>query len=111
VDEHKRTREITIAIFPFENLSEHNAMPVLCKSFYIDLVTELSRFRQFHDLLIRIRKKPAVSLSAYEHWLSGTEELKKGTLESDETARIHFQQALEIDLVFACLFRNVAYLF
>jgi TolB-like protein len=175
VEEHKRNSEITIAIFPFENLSEHNAMPVLCKSFYIDLVTELSRFRQFHivnyeplqnrndipvdysikgsfrfqdnilkihaqlndnhhnrivwadryegdkdsiftiqenllervvstlqlqvnhDLLIRLRKKPAVSLSAYEHWLSGTEELKKGTLESDETARIHFQQALEID--------------
>src|SRR5690606_6612804 len=39
--------EITLIIFPFENLTEGNALDIFCRSFYIDLITELSRFRQF----------------------------------------------------------------
>jgi TolB-like protein len=165
--------EVSLAIFPFENLTEHNGMEVFCKSFYIDIVTELSRFQQFklmpyesqqvgilsdysvkgsfryqndilkinaqllnnhnnhvawaerfegdkesifsiqeailrqivstlqqqlnHDLLIHFRKKLPVNLTAYEHWLYGMEELKKGTVEADERARTHFQKAIEID--------------
>ncbi len=167
-----RRSEISLAIFPFENLTDHNGMEVFCKSFYIDLVTELSRFQQFriiandiiqnhvadysikgsfryqndilkinaqltnnqnnhiawaerfegdkdaifsiqeailkqivstlqlqlnHDLLVRLRKKLPVNLTAYEHWLYGMEELKKGTIEADEKARAQFQQAIEID--------------
>ncbi|WP_276374842.1 hypothetical protein [Chryseolinea sp. H1M3-3] len=170
--EDTRRSEISLAIFPFENLTDHNGMEVFCKSFYIDLVTELSRFQQFRiianeairnqdtdysikgsfryqndilkinaqltcnqnnhiawaerfegnkeaifsiqedmlkqivstlqlqlnrDLLVRLRKKSPVNLTAYEHWLYGMEELKKGTLEADEKARAHFQQAIEID--------------
>ena len=148
-------------------------MTVSCKSFYIDLVTELSRFQQFriiplesaaegfisdysikgsfgyqneifrinaqlvnnhnnrivwaerfegdkeslfniqeatlkqivstlqlqlnHDLLLHIRKKPSENLSAYEHWLYGMQELKKGSVEADEKARIYFQHAIDMD--------------
>ncbi len=168
-----RASEVSLAIFPFENLTDHNGMEVICKSFYIDLVTELSRFQQFriipfeslmeglfadysikgsfrhinnilkinaqlvnnhnnhiawaeryegekesifsiqeailtqivaslqqqlnHDLLIHIRKKSPVKLTAYEHWLCGMEELKKGTVEADDDARVYFQKAIEID--------------
>lgn len=50
-----------------------------------------------HDLLSQMRRKPLTSLSAYECWLKGYQELKKGTLEADEQARACFQQALELD--------------
>lgn len=179
-DANRNIHEVTLAIFPFENLTEGKALDVFCRSFSIDLVTELSRFRQFriialqsllkenesafqkikpdyvikgsfryhddhirinaqliksdsnhiawadryegdkesifsiqedllkqivtslqqqldHDLLTHIRKKSSVDLSAYEYWLYGMEELKKGTIESDERAREHFKQAIEID--------------
>ena len=168
-----RNSEVSLAIFPFENLTDHNDMAVFCKSFYVDLVTELSRFQQFRiiphasvqddvvadysingsfrhrdglwrinaqlinnrnshvawaerfegdknsifciqeeilrqivsilqqelnrDLLIHIRKKSPVKLTAYENWLYGMEELKKVTIEADEKARIEFQKAMEID--------------
>src|SRR5690606_39645083 len=44
-----------------------------------------------------LRQKPLTSLGAYECWLRGYQELKKGTLEADEQARIYFQQAMELD--------------
>ncbi|MCB9276965.1 MAG: hypothetical protein H6564_23235 [Lewinellaceae bacterium] len=50
-----------------------------------------------HDLLSEIRKKPLTSLNAYECWLRGFQELKKGTLEADEQARAYFLQAMDID--------------
>ncbi|HYG18543.1 MAG TPA: hypothetical protein VD816_06420 [Ohtaekwangia sp.] len=170
--------EVTIVIYPFEDLTTDTApKTVFCRSFYIDLVTELSRFRQFrvlagephaaghksdysikgsfryqndtlsitaqlfnnqtlrvtwadrfegdfkaifsiqddllrqvvaalqqqlnYDLLTQIRKKPAVNLRAYEHWLYGMEALKKGSLEADEQARVHFQDAIAIDPSYA----------
>lgn len=42
-----RQNEITLAIYPFENIAEGNGLDVFCRSFQMDLVTELSRFRQF----------------------------------------------------------------
>jgi len=181
--------EVSLTIFPFENLSEHRGMEVFCRSFYIDLVTELSRFRQFristyqsvqnsgsastdyivngsfrhqngllkinaqlinnannqlawadwyegekdailsmqgdmlnnivsslqlqlnHDLIIHTRKKSSVKFTAYEHWLYGMEELKKGSLEADEMARTYFQQAIEIDPTYslACSGMSLTY--
>src|SRR3990170_3913394 len=161
-------------------------MEVFCKSFYIDLVTELSRFRQFkifpyesvqnserlstdyiisgsfrnqndllkinaqlinnrnshvawadryegekdailsiqedmlkhivsslqlqlnHDLLVHTRKKSSVKFTAYEHWLYGMEELKRGSLEADEKARIHFQQAIEIDPAYSLAYSGMS---
>ncbi len=174
--------QITLAVLPFENLSQKDDVNIFCRSFSSDLVTELSKFRQFqvvsypysyspdrpfaelsdqansdyfiqgsfrydkdplrinvqlydshtrhlvwgnrlegnltdlnaiqenllielvgalqqqinYDLLSRVKKRKKVKFSAYEHWLYGMEELKKGSIESDETAREHFQKALEI---------------
>ena len=50
-----------------------------------------------HDLLAEIRRKPITRLNAYECWLRGMQEVRKGTLEADEQARKYFRQALEID--------------
>jgi TolB-like protein/tetratricopeptide (TPR) repeat protein len=60
------------------------------------IVLSLQSFVE-HDLLEHIRHKPLTSLSAYESWLRGFKELKEGTLEADEQARIYFRQALAQD--------------
>lgn len=49
-----------------------------------------------NDLLTGMRKRPKVEFGAYEHWLYGMEEVKKGSVESDLVAREHFQKALDI---------------
>ncbi len=49
------------------------------------------------NLLASTQYKPRTSLAAYEYWLMGMEELRKGNLESDNNARELFQQALAID--------------
>ncbi len=54
-----------------------------------------------HDLLSYSYKKELVDLAAYENWLLGMNEVKKGTLESDLKAREHFKAALNIDPMFA----------
>ena len=60
------------------------------------VVVSLQKFVD-HDLLLQLRKKPLVKLSAYECWLKGWDELKKGTLAADEQARIYFKKSMEID--------------
>ncbi|MDX1636452.1 MAG: hypothetical protein R3281_00695 [Balneolaceae bacterium] len=50
-----------------------------------------------YDLISKIPKKQKTELKAYECWLYGVEEVKRGTIESDLKAREYFQQALEID--------------
>jgi TolB-like protein len=47
------------------------------------------------------RRKPLVSLEAYECWLRGRECLLRGTVEADDEARRFFERALEIDPLFA----------
>ncbi|OQP58355.1 tetratricopeptide repeat protein [Niastella populi] len=177
------TDHITLTIFPFEDLSLQKEPGIFCRAFSTDLITELSRFRQFrvinlpvqdleadasasklfdaaktdyfiqgtfrcekelvrinvqlynsstrhmvwgnrlegsllgmheiqdnllaavvgilqqqinNDLLSAMRKRPRVEFKAYEHWLYGMEQVKKGSVESDLLAREHFQKALEI---------------
>ena len=180
------SNEVTLAIFPFENLTEANGLDIFCRSFYIDVVTELSRFRQFrilaqeslqnsgtgssdytlkgsfrsyndvlrinaqllktatnevvwadryegdresifsiqedllreivsslqqqlnYDLLIHIRKKTTVNLTAYEYWLYGMDELKKGSLEADEIARENFQKAIDIDPTYSLAYSGMS---
>lgn len=53
------------------------------------------------DLLDENRKKKGTNLSAYECWISGFKELKKGTVEADERARHLFQKAMEVDPYYA----------
>ena len=60
------------------------------------IVSSLQQFLDY-DLLSEIRKKPLTSLNAYECWLRGYHELKKGTFEADEQARSYFRMAMEID--------------
>jgi TolB-like protein/tetratricopeptide (TPR) repeat protein len=164
--------DISIAIFPFENLTKSGDADIFCRSFYVDLITEFARFRQFkifpadsaerkdvhatysirgsyrfhqdmlrvnsqlinnersqlawadqyefgkdslvaveeqvlkqivgsiqdhlnNDLLAYVSKKPETSVSAYEYWLQGMEELRKGTVEADERARDQFKKAID----------------
>ena len=175
---------ITITVLPFEDLSHKKELGIFCRSFSTDLVTELSRFRQFQvisvppramgdddfpstktfdslksdyfiqgtfrcdkdlvrinvqlynsdthqmiwgnrlegnltclteiqdnlvtevigvlqhqihsDLLSRIRKRQKVEFRAYEHFLYGMEEIKRGSVESDMIAREHFAKAIEM---------------
>ena len=60
------------------------------------IVVSLQHFLDY-DLLNTTRKKPITNLNAYECWLKGLEELKKGSLETDEQARQYFRKAIEID--------------
>jgi len=182
----KSNKTITIAILPFENLSAGNEMEIFCRSFCIDLITELSYFRQFqilayqsvmsldekpellseklselnvdylvqgsfrnhknqirinaqlfeskvnrlvwgnriegkfsdlinlqerllkeivaslqqqlnYDLLNQIKQKKNVTLKAYEYWLYGVDELKKGSVANDSQARAFFEKALALE--------------
>lgn len=61
-----------------------------------------------YDLLSFSFKKKTVQLAAYENWLVGKELLKKGTIESDEEARRHFETALEIDPNFARAYSGIS---
>jgi len=181
----KNRTTVTLAVLPFENLTGEGEFGLFCRSFWLDLITELSRFRQFtiiaeqsvkkavsspkaeisfeqlhtdyyitgtvrssnnrlninaqlhnshtghiswanrfegrsddlfelqenllveivaslqkqldYDLVSNIKQKPKSSIKAYENWLLGMEQIKKGTPESDMKARDYFQEALKID--------------
>ena len=43
---------ITLTVLPFEDLSFGKELGIFCRSFSTDLVTELSRFRQFQVIAI-----------------------------------------------------------
>lgn len=49
------------------------------------------------DLLAAMRRKPLTNLSAYECWIKGFQEVKKGSIRADEQARVYFQQAIDLD--------------
>lgn len=59
-------------------------------------------------LLATARKKNTENFMAYEYWLKGLEQLKKGTLDSDLTARQLFNQALQIDPHYARAFTGLS---
>lgn len=189
----QNTHYITLAVFPFEDLSPQKELGIFCRSFSEDLIIELSRFRQLrifnfpgdilsndaqkfsdilkngyfvqgtfrsekeivrinvqlydsdtrhlvwgnrlegnlismdeikdnllkglvailqqqidHDLLSKIRQRPKVAFSAYEHWLFGIEELKKASVEADLKAREHFEKALQIQPDYALAFTGMS---
>ncbi len=192
----QNNNHITLAVFPFEDLSPKKELDIFCRAFSDDLITELSRFRQLRviksvtaiwdgdpqtvpddlkrgyfvqgsfrgendsilvhvqlfdsdnrylvwgdrlegkltnlnkmqdkllrsvvavlqqqidlDLLSKIRRRPKVAFSAYEHFLYGLEELKKASVEADLKAREHFQKALQIqpDYALACTGMSLSY--
>jgi TolB-like protein/Tfp pilus assembly protein PilF len=181
---------ITLAVFLFEDLSSRKELGIFCRSFSMDLITGLSRFRQLkiiklfygvspdeipatlkngyfvqgdfrchneivllnvqlynietkhlvwgnrfegkltdlneiqdnllrsvvavlqqqinHDLLSGIKQNPKVAFSAYEHWLYGMEELKKGSVEADLKARQHFEEALKVQPDYALAYTGMS---
>ena len=189
----KQNRSISLAISPFENLSKGNDLEIICHSFSLDLITELSRFKQFqiiapdsvgqiengtpndldldidyqikgsfrangdairinaqlidnkskhlawadrfegttdeildiqdhllkqvvselqqqlnYNLLSQIRNKPKVNLKAYECWLYGMEEVRKGSIENDIKAREYFQQAIDEEPNFSLAYSGMS---
>src|SRR5690606_3329739 len=62
-------------------------------------------------LLSKIKRRPKVAFRAYEHWLHGMEEVRKGSVESDLIAREHFERALAIqpDYALACSGMSLTY--
>lgn len=60
------------------------------------------------NLLAASRVKARTNLAAYEYWLMGMEELKRGNLEADNNAREFFQQALNIDPNYARAFAGLS---
>lgn len=71
------------------------------------IVTSLQLYVDY-DVLSEIRKKPLTNLNAYECWLKGYQEIKKGTVEADESARAYFRQAIDIDPHFARAFTGMS---
>lgn len=64
------------------------------------IVVSLQQFVD-DDLLVEMRRKPLTNLNAYECWIRGFQEVKKGSLVADEKARVFFQQAIHLDPYYA----------
>lgn len=64
-----------------------------------------------YDLISELKHSPKIAFSAYEHWLYGMEELKKGCVDADLIAREHFEKALEIqpNYALACTGMSLSY--
>lgn len=60
------------------------------------------------NLLSKIRQRPKVAFSAYEHWLYGMEELQKASVEADLKAREHFEQSLQIQPDYALAYTGMS---
>jgi TolB-like protein/Tfp pilus assembly protein PilF len=58
--------------------------------------------------LERLMRQPPQTLTAYDHWLRGMEELRKGTFEGDAAARPHFRRSLECDPHYARAYSGLA---
>lgn len=90
-----RNPDITIAVFPFENLTLGDELRIFCEGFAFDLVTELSRFRQFQ--IVSFQSTKAVHLSqesAETDWLKElhADYIIRGSFHSfNETLRINAQ--------------------
>jgi TolB-like protein/Tfp pilus assembly protein PilF len=60
------------------------------------------------NLLSKLKQRPKVAFSAYEHWLYGMEELKKASVEADLTAREYFEKALHIQPDYALAYTGMS---
>jgi TolB-like protein/tetratricopeptide (TPR) repeat protein len=69
---------ITIAVIPFENLSLNGEYNIFCSSFCMDLITELSRFRQFQIIAfqsaqqLQIKKKDDLNTLDSDYFIQGS---------------------------------------
>ncbi len=60
------------------------------------------------NLLASSFQKNSASLAAYDHWLRGMDELRKGGVEHDLAARNHFEQALSVDPNYARAYTGIS---
>lgn len=65
-------------------------------SLLLALVSSLQRELNL-DLISQLPTKPEVDRKAYEWWLYGNEEIKKGSIDHDKKAREYFRKAIELD--------------
>jgi TolB-like protein/tetratricopeptide (TPR) repeat protein len=77
---------ITLAVFPFENLTAGKDFEIFCKSFCIDLITELSRFGQFQIIAYQTVKDlhPTESIEDQAVHQLHTDYFVKGSFRSDK---------------------------
>ncbi len=59
-------------------------------------------------LLAAARNKPLTSLAAYDCWLRGMDQLRKGTPEADRKARETFEQAISIDPYYSRAYAGIS---
>ena len=61
-----------------------------------------------YNLLSQIREKPKIKLKAYECWLYGMNEVKKGSVKNDIRAREYFQQAIKEEPHFSLAYSGMS---
>ncbi len=64
----KNSAAVTLAVFPFENLTDGNRLGIFCRSFWLDLITELSRFRQFKIIAEQSVKKVTANAAGSDYF-------------------------------------------
>ena len=60
------------------------------------------------SILSAARRKPVTNLDAYDCWLRGMEQLRRGSMDHDEEARRFFRQALEKDPYFPRAYTGIS---
>jgi TolB-like protein/Tfp pilus assembly protein PilF len=86
---------------------KHDALLSIEEELMQQLVSSLQQ-QLDTDLLANISKRPTHSIKAYEYWLKGLQELKKGTAESDITARGYFEEAIKSDPSYSLAYSGIS---
>jgi TolB-like protein/Tfp pilus assembly protein PilF len=61
-----------------------------------------------YDLLSQVREKPKIKLRAYECWLYGMDEVKRGSVKNDIKAREYFEQAIKEEPHFSLAYSGMS---
>jgi len=83
-------------VWSFRNKNKITAIQEVQKELLGSLVASLQQQLDV-DLLTSMRRKKPTNFKAYEYWLFGMNELRKGNIQSDNKAREYFEEALAID--------------
>lgn len=96
VNVHLSRSEDDQIVWSYRNKNKITSIQEIQQEILANLVASLQHQLNL-DLLLKLRKKQITNFKAYECWLYGVDELKKGTAHSDEAAREYFSKALSID--------------
>ncbi|HEY9178483.1 MAG TPA: hypothetical protein VIN07_12365 [Flavipsychrobacter sp.] len=86
---------------------KHDALLSIEEELMQQLVSSLQQQLDM-DLLANISKRPTSSIKAYEYWLKGLQELKKGTVETDMIARGYFEEAIKADPNYSLAYSGIS---